>query len=48
MTDDQLPPGMTRAAMGVILTLVGCICASAAFFYLIYRLYFAMHWRHHR
>ena len=46
MTEDELPPGMKRAAAGIILTLVGGICASAVFFYVLYRLFIALHGRH--
>jgi hypothetical protein len=48
MTENKLPPEMKRAAVGLILTLLGCICGSAAFFYLIYLLYMSLRWRHHR
>jgi hypothetical protein len=48
MAEDELPPGMKRAATEVILTLIGCICASAVFFYVLYRLFIALHGRHHR
>jgi hypothetical protein len=48
MADDELPPGMKRAATGVILTLIGCIIGSAVFFYVLYKLFIALHGRHHR
>jgi hypothetical protein len=47
MTDDDLPPGMKRAAMGIILTLIGGICGSAVFFYVLYRLFIATRGRRH-
>jgi hypothetical protein len=48
MADDEFPPGMKRAATGVILTLIGCIIGSAVFFYVLYKLFIALHGRHHR
>jgi hypothetical protein len=48
MTEDESPPGMKRAAAGIILTLIGGICGSAVFFYVLYRLIIAFRGGRHR
>jgi hypothetical protein len=45
MTEGKLPPEMKRGILGLILMLLGYICVSAVFFYLIYLLYMSLHGR---
>lgn len=43
---DKLPPEMKRAGIELIFTLLGYICASALFFYLLYLLFISLRRRH--
>jgi H+/gluconate symporter-like permease len=46
MTEEKLPPEMKRAVARLILMLLGYICASAVFFYVVYLLYMSLNRRH--
>lgn len=45
MAEDKLPPEMKRAAVGLIIMILGYIAGSAGFFYLLYLLFMTLHRR---
>jgi hypothetical protein len=48
MTEDKLPREMKRAAFGLILWILGGICAAAVSYYVLYLLFMALRYhRHH-